>query len=113
MRLSYDPDWKFGYATSTKNGKVSQVSFAGEEATVLVSKDMPIAEPSRLEYATHVETIAGQEVSVHEYTNPNEQYAFYEYFALTAGNDTYYFSIKSTSKVKAPTDAFIDRITLK
>ena len=112
LAFMYQPEWALTFATSTE-GETTQVSFKSDEATGLITRDMPILEPSRLEYATHIETIAGQKVTVHEYSEPGAPYAYYLYFTIPAGGDDYHFSLKSYIEIRQPLEDFIKRITIK
>ncbi|MCI0597737.1 hypothetical protein L0Y34_01550 [Candidatus Parcubacteria bacterium] len=112
IELRSDLAWKMSVETSAAE-EVIRVSYTGTDTNVIVSKDMPIGEPANLSPETYTRSIAGQEVEVHEYTKPNEKYAYYLFFTLRAGGDDYAFSIRSFVESKEPADDFIDRITVK
>ena len=112
ITFRYKPEWEIGL-TKSENGAVDQVSFLNDEASILLSRKMSIAEPSLLTYKTYTRMVAGQKVEVHEYTQPNEPYLYYLYFTLTADRTDYSVSIKSLVSSKKHADDFIEGIKVK
>jgi hypothetical protein len=104
--------WKVS-GVYTEDKKLSQVSIGGDSADFFVSRNVHIAEPSKLAYTTTTRTIAGKSVTVHVFEKPNAKYAYYEYFSLPVGTDTYYFQVKSAVASKKEEQDFIDFIALK
>lgn len=106
-------EWELYTNDVSKDGTLEQVSFDAGTFTVLVAEDNDIAEPSRLTPKTYTRVIAGQDIEVREYGNPNETYAYYLFFTITLENDAYNFSIKNRVKDKTEVDDFLSRVTLK
>lgn len=92
---------------------LSQVSVAGDTESFFVSKNIKIAEPSKLSYTTKTMAIAGKSVSVHVYAKPNATNAFYWYFSFPEATDTYYFRIESSVPSTTIPDDFIGFVTIK
>lgn len=110
--LKYERSWKLSGIQDAEK-KLYQLSMGGDTIQVFVSRDAKLAEPSKLAYTTVAKTVAGTSVSMHVYEKPNATDAYYWYFSLPAGGDTYYFRIDSTvSSTKLPDD-FIGFITKK
>lgn len=113
LGFRYQSEWEVSEGVPDEDGDITQVSVSTPDAAMLLTKELPIAEPSRLEVKTYMRTVANQEVEVHEYTKPNDTYAYYLYFTITLGNDEYYVSIKSYGAATKPVDDFISRIVVK
>lgn len=113
LGFRYQSEWEVSEGVPDENGEITQVSISTPEATMLLTKEVPIIEPARLEANIYTRTIADQEVEVRKYTKPNDTYAYYLYFTIVLGNDDYHVSIKSYNADTKPVDDFISRIVIK
>lgn len=105
--------WKFS-DTATADGKhLAQATGGDNTTTFFVSRNMPIAEPSKLTYTQKSETVAGKSVTAHVYANPKAGTAFYEFFSLPVGTDTYYFRLESKVASTKVAEDFISLIVIK
>jgi len=112
IKLAWETSWNVA-AIPTKDGDLSQLSIGGKDANYFVSRNVPIAEPSKLSYTTTTRTVAGKAVSVHYYANPSASYAAYEYFSLPAGNATFYFEIQEKTAKPKEVEDFLSLVALK
>lgn len=112
IEFKYKPEGKLSVIKS-KTGEVDQITIASADMNVFLSRNIPVAEPALLPFKTSKRRIAGQDITVHEYTKPNENYAFYLFFVLPVGDDEYHISINSITDSKQPSNDFINRITIK
>lgn len=104
IRLRYDPEWSL-----SANGDT--ISISSISASFLVSKGQSIALPARLKSTTTTRTILGAPVEVTRFENPNETYAFYEYFTLRVNKTDYYFKVSSIIDPNPKVEEFIGNIT--
>lgn len=105
--------WELSTNDAVKDGEINQVSIDAGAFTALITEDVNIAEPARVSSRTYERTIAGREIEVREYTNPNDSYAYYLFFTISVGNDDYRFSIKSIESDRTKVDSFLSRISIK
>lgn len=110
--LSVQTHWKVG-AISSSDKVLSQLSIGGDTANYFVSRNIPIAEPSKLTYKTTTRKIAGDTVSIHNFVNPNGEYVAYEYFSIAAGGDTYYFQIQERPGFTKEVNDFLSLVEIK
>ena len=110
--FKYRTDWESG-VTKSEDGDITQASFSSDDGSILVSRNIPIAEPAGLTAQTRTRTVAGQSVEVREYENPNENYKYYQYLTLQSGNYEYYVSIRSKTTAKSFAEDFLSRIATK
>jgi hypothetical protein len=112
ITMKFETDWKVN-AISPDGKELTQVSLGGHSGNYFVSRNLPIAEPSKLTYTTTTRTIAGKTVSIHLYKNPNTSYAAYEYFSIPVEGDTYYFQLKETAYDSSEVKGFLGFIGVK
>lgn len=112
ISFRFKPEWK-RELTKSETGAVDQVNISNDDAFIFLSRKINVAEPSLIQYKTYTRTVAGQRVEVHEYTKPNETYAYYLYLTLIADGTNYYVSIKSFTPSKKHADEFLEGIRLK
>lgn len=111
--FDYNTEWNSEAVRSEDGKRIDQIAFSGKEGNIRVSREIPIANPAGLTYETSTRTIAGKEVNVREYKNPNEIYEYYLSFTLPVGNKDYYVSISSFEPSKKFADVFIKSIELQ
>ncbi len=112
IEFKYKPEGQLSVIKS-KAGDIDQITITSSDMNVFLSRNIRVAEPALLDFKSYDRTIAGQKIEVHEYTKPNEDYAFYLFFVLPVGGDKYYISINSITDSKQPAYDFINRITVK
>ncbi len=106
IRLEFDPSWDLNQQGAT-------IIMSAEHATFYASEDKPIGEPQQVKMTTVKRTVAGKTVTARRYEPSVEGYAYYEFFELPLGNDTYYFKISAKVENDPDVDAFIAGITIK
>lgn len=95
IAFSIVSSWKAQTLSTGGSQAIAQITGGDETTTYFVSRNIRIAEPSGLSYTTKKLVIAGVNVVAHIYTKPNATSAFYEFFTLPVGADTYYFRLES------------------
>ncbi|MEJ0054031.1 MAG: hypothetical protein WDN10_04930 [bacterium] len=104
LPFSFQPSWAVA-ADKNQNSMVTQVRLAASDTSILISKNQRIGMPSKVAFSTSTRSIAGQNVTVTRFDNPNPKYAYYLYFDVPVGTDTYYFSLDSaTTSMKVAND---------
>jgi len=116
IKVYANPDWgfKLRYDTSwnlTQTGEVVNVD--SPTASFMISPEQEIAEPARLEAEETTRVILGQSVTVTRFENPNERYAFYEYFTLRINKIEYYFKVLSTVEPNPRIEEFLGSLVLQ
>jgi hypothetical protein len=115
---AWDFSFKYQSTWGLSTGKggdeaINQANLTTGEGTILITREVPIAQPALLKYETSMRTVAGQEVEVREYVKPKDKYAYYLYATLSDGNDLYFISIKSYVESKEWAEDFLDRVAAK
>ena len=113
ITFDYQPVWQVEAVKSKDGARVDQIILSAKEGNIYVSRKIPIAEPAQLKYLTSTKVIAGQQVKVHDYTKPNEIYAYYLNFVIPVDGIDYYVSISSFEASRKFADSFIEGIELK
>lgn len=106
IKLSFDPSWEM-----SDSGTL--VTVDAPSTRFIVGQGAAFAEPARGNYVSVKHEVLGEKVTAHRYANPNEEYAFYDYFSVRAGGETYYFNVRSKTMSNAELDAFLAGITKK
>jgi len=106
ISLKFDPSWDVTEQSGT-------VFISSPTVNFLVNRNQEIGEPAGLEVTSKTRVVAGQTVMVRRFNNPNEDFAFYEYFSLPVGTDTYYFKAKGKTASDADVAVFLGGVTKK
>lgn len=106
INLRFDLSW-------TVREQSGLVTVDAPTTTFLIQRNRPIAEPEMVEMKTETRVLDGRMTLTHHFPNPNESYAFYEYFSLQVGDNVYYFKAKSETKSDAELKAFLEGIKVK
>lgn len=106
IEISVDPTWQV-----SDNGTV--VTVDAPDARFIVGQGTAFAEPARSSYVNVKHEVLGEKVTAHRYANPNDGYAFYDYFSVRVSGDTYYFNVRSKVEGNAAIDAFLEGVKKK
>jgi hypothetical protein len=106
ISLKLDPTWSVGRSGET-------LTIRSDTATFLVNEDQAIGEPEMVKMTEATRTVAGRTVTARRYESSSDSYAYYEFFELPLGNDTYYFKAKSTVANDPDVETFVAGITIK